>query len=61
MVSAPWLNFLVWLCLCVSRFDRISHTRETMDKDGISSLSYRVLKVEKLDLFTKITVDVGKP
>uniref|UniRef100_A0A3Q3W9X0 Beta-1,4-galactosyltransferase n=1 Tax=Mola mola TaxID=94237 RepID=A0A3Q3W9X0_MOLML len=43
------------------RFDRISHTRETMDKDGISSLSYRVLKVEKLDLFTKITVDVGKP
>uniref|UniRef100_A0A673APL0 Beta-1,4-galactosyltransferase n=1 Tax=Sphaeramia orbicularis TaxID=375764 RepID=A0A673APL0_9TELE len=43
------------------RFDRIAHTRETMSKDGINSLSYRVVKVEKMDLFTKITVDVGKP
>ncbi|XP_073342761.1 beta-1,4-galactosyltransferase 1 [Pagrus major] len=43
------------------RFDRIAHTRETMHKDGISSLTYQVVKVEKLDLFTKITVDVGKP
>ncbi|KAK2848705.1 hypothetical protein Q5P01_008539 [Channa striata] len=43
------------------RFDRIAHTRETMYKDGINSLSYKVVKIEKLDLFTKITVDVGKP
>ncbi|XP_040904048.1 beta-1,4-galactosyltransferase 1 [Toxotes jaculatrix] len=43
------------------RFDRIAHTRETMYKDGIKSLSYRVVKVDKFDLFTKITVDVGKP
>lgn len=43
------------------RFDRIAHTRETMHKDGINSLSYEVLRVEKLELFTKITVDVGKP
>ncbi|XP_053180216.1 beta-1,4-galactosyltransferase 1 isoform X2 [Scomber japonicus] len=43
------------------RFDRIAHTRETMYKDGINSLSYRVVKTEKFDLFTKITVDVGKP
>ncbi|XP_054453593.1 beta-1,4-galactosyltransferase 1 [Anoplopoma fimbria] len=43
------------------RFDRIAHTRETMSKDGINSLSYRVVKKENLDLFTKITVDVGKP
>lgn len=43
------------------RFNRIAHTRETMHKDGINSLSYRVVSVEKLDLFTKITVDVGKP
>ncbi|XP_034399565.1 beta-1,4-galactosyltransferase 1 [Cyclopterus lumpus] len=43
------------------RFDRIAHTRETMHKDGINSLSYQVVKTEKLDLFTKITVDVGKP
>ncbi|KAK5601389.1 Beta-1,4-galactosyltransferase 1 [Crenichthys baileyi] len=43
------------------RFDRIAHTRETMHKDGINSLTYSVVQVEKLDLFTKITVDVGKP
>uniref|UniRef100_UPI0037E8B484 beta-1,4-galactosyltransferase 1 n=1 Tax=Semicossyphus pulcher TaxID=241346 RepID=UPI0037E8B484 len=43
------------------RFNRIAHTRETMYKDGINSLSYRVVKIEKFDLFTKITVDVGKP
>nr|XP_046262753.1 beta-1,4-galactosyltransferase 1 [Scatophagus argus] len=43
------------------RFDRIAHTRETMYKDGINSLSYKVVKIEKFDLFTKITVDVGKP
>ncbi|KAM9357203.1 beta-1,4-galactosyltransferase 1 [Symphorus nematophorus] len=43
------------------RFDRIAHTRETMHRDGINSLSYRVVKVDKFDLFTKITVDVGKP
>ncbi|XP_026198305.1 DP-Gal:betaGlcNAc beta 1,4- galactosyltransferase, polypeptide 1, like [Anabas testudineus] len=43
------------------RFDRIAHTRETMHKDGINSLSYQVVKIDKHDLFTKITVDVGKP
>uniref|UniRef100_A0A1A8JTJ2 Beta-1,4-galactosyltransferase n=1 Tax=Nothobranchius kuhntae TaxID=321403 RepID=A0A1A8JTJ2_NOTKU len=43
------------------RFDRIAHTKETMNKDGINSLSYKLMSVEKLDLFTKITVDVGKP
>ncbi|XP_022617064.1 beta-1,4-galactosyltransferase 1 [Seriola dumerili] len=43
------------------RFDRIAHTRETMHKDGINSLSYRVVKIDKFDLFTQITVDVGKP
>ncbi|KPP59815.1 beta-1,4-galactosyltransferase 1-like [Scleropages formosus] len=43
------------------RFDRIAHTRETMNRDGINSLSYKVIKVEKDLLFTKITVDVGKP
>lgn len=32
-----------------------------MHKDGINSLTYQVVKLEKLDLFTKITVDVGKP
>lgn len=42
------------------RFDRIAHTRDTMHKDGINSLSYKVVTVEKDQLFTKITVDVGK-
>lgn len=32
-----------------------------MNKDGINSLSYRLLKKEKLDLYTMITVDVGRP
>ncbi|KAM3624218.1 uncharacterized protein V6R79_020727 [Siganus canaliculatus] len=43
------------------RFSQITHARETMNKDGINSLSYQVVKVEKFDLFTKITVDLGKP
>lgn len=43
------------------RFDRIAHTRETMHRDGINSLAYSVVKVEKDLLYTKITVDVGKP
>ncbi|KAG7462097.1 hypothetical protein MATL_G00199020 [Megalops atlanticus] len=43
------------------RFDRIAHTRETMSRDGINSLTYEVTRVEKDKLFTKITVDVGKP
>ncbi|XP_041916860.1 beta-1,4-galactosyltransferase 1 [Alosa sapidissima] len=43
------------------RFDRISRTRDTMHKDGINSLSYSVVQVEKDLLYTKITVDVGKP
>lgn len=49
------------LFLSGSRFDRIAHTRETMHKDGINSLTYRVVSKEKLDLYTRITVDVGKP
>ncbi|XP_061580683.1 beta-1,4-galactosyltransferase 1 [Cololabis saira] len=43
------------------RFNRIAHTRETMNSDGISSLSYKLVKLEKLDLYTLITVDVGRP
>lgn len=43
------------------RFDRIAHTRDTMNKDGINSLSYRVVTVDRFDLFTKVTVDIGKP
>ncbi|XP_077388733.1 beta-1,4-galactosyltransferase 1 [Festucalex cinctus] len=43
------------------RFDRIAHTRETMSKDGIKSLSYKLVAKETLALYTKITVDIGKP
>ncbi|XP_016432223.1 beta-1,4-galactosyltransferase 1-like [Sinocyclocheilus rhinocerous] len=43
------------------RFKRIVHTRQTMNTDGIKSLRYKVIDIEKDQLFTKITVDIGKP
>ncbi|KAL3973452.1 C-C motif chemokine 25 [Sarotherodon galilaeus] len=43
------------------RYNLLSHTQETMNKDGINSLKTQVLSIQKLDLFTMITVDVGKP
>ncbi|KAL1023683.1 hypothetical protein UPYG_G00044520 [Umbra pygmaea] len=43
------------------RFNRIRNTKQTMDTDGINSLKYEVIKVEKNVLFTNITVDVGNP
>ncbi|XP_006863091.1 PREDICTED: beta-1,4-galactosyltransferase 1 [Chrysochloris asiatica] len=43
------------------RFDRIAHTKETMLLDGLNTLNYKVLDITKYPLYTKITVDVGKP
>ncbi|XP_009999320.1 PREDICTED: beta-1,4-galactosyltransferase 1 [Chaetura pelagica] len=43
------------------RFDRIAHTRETMNSDGLNTLSYKVLRTDKYPLYTKITVDIGSP
>ncbi|XP_010889984.2 beta-1,4-galactosyltransferase 1-like [Esox lucius] len=43
------------------RFERVAHTKRMMDKDGLNSLEYKVVAVEKHILFTKITVDVGEP
>ncbi|XP_007948879.1 beta-1,4-galactosyltransferase 1 [Orycteropus afer afer] len=43
------------------RFDRIAHTKETMLLDGLNSLTYKVLDIQRYPLYTKITVDVGKP
>lgn len=43
------------------RFDRIAHTKETMLSDGLNSLTYKVLDIERNPLYTKITVDVGTP
>ncbi|KAI1239812.1 hypothetical protein IHE44_0011246 [Lamprotornis superbus] len=37
------------------RFDRIAHTRETMNSDGLNTLSYKVLRTDKYPLYTKIT------
>ncbi|KAM4850414.1 beta-1,4-galactosyltransferase 1 isoform X2 [Urocitellus parryii] len=43
------------------RFDRIAHTRDTMRYDGLNSLTYHVLDVQRYPLYTKITVDIGTP
>ncbi|KAG7313824.1 hypothetical protein KOW79_022320 [Hemibagrus wyckioides] len=43
------------------RFSRISQTKQTMEKDGINSLSYSVMSWEKNRLYTKVVVDIGKP
>ncbi|XP_066470320.1 beta-1,4-galactosyltransferase 1 [Tiliqua scincoides] len=43
------------------RFNKIAHTKETMNSDGLNSLSYKVVRTDKLPLYTKITVDIGSP
>ncbi|GAA6088867.1 beta-1,4-galactosyltransferase 1-like, partial [Tachysurus ichikawai] len=43
------------------RFSRITETIQTMEKDGINSLSYSVVSLEKNKLYTKVVVDIGKP
>ncbi|XP_039526081.1 beta-1,4-galactosyltransferase 1 isoform X2 [Pimephales promelas] len=43
------------------RFKKIAHTKQTMHTDGIKSLKYKVINIEKDQLYTKITVDIGKP
>ncbi len=60
VINSPALSNVNYVIFCL-RFDRIAHTRETMATDGINSLTYNVIKIEKDLLFTKITVDVGKP
>ncbi|XP_014837154.1 beta-1,4-galactosyltransferase 1-like [Poecilia latipinna] len=40
---------------------KLSRTRETMDKDGLNSLSYTVKEISKDLLFTFITVDIQAP
>ncbi|KAL2097228.1 hypothetical protein ACEWY4_006435 [Coilia grayii] len=43
------------------RFNKIQNTKNTMRKDGISSLVYRVVSVKKYPLYTNISVEIGKP
>ncbi|XP_056586276.1 beta-1,4-galactosyltransferase 1 [Triplophysa dalaica] len=40
------------------RFNRITKTKTTINKDGINSLKYKVTLIEKEMLYTKITVDI---
>ncbi|XP_062261312.1 beta-1,4-galactosyltransferase 2 [Platichthys flesus] len=42
------------------RFNKIQNTKNTMKKDGISSLTYRVVRVKKFALYTNISVEIGK-
>lgn len=62
-----FLSFFVFSALSPTflfpscRFDRIAHTRETMNSDGLNTLSYKVLRTDKYPLYTKITVDIGSP
>ncbi|KAG9273865.1 beta-1,4-galactosyltransferase 2 [Astyanax mexicanus] len=43
------------------RFNKIQNTKNTMRKDGISSLTYRLASVKKYPLYTNISVEIGKP
>ncbi|CAG5896563.1 unnamed protein product [Menidia menidia] len=43
------------------RFNKIQNTKNTMRKDGISSLTYRLVEVKKYPLYTNISVEIGKP
>ncbi|XP_041670654.1 beta-1,4-galactosyltransferase 1-like [Cheilinus undulatus] len=44
-----------------TNLNKLNHTRETMDKDGISSLKYTVKEVLKNKMYTFITVNVYDP
>ncbi|XP_034038153.1 beta-1,4-galactosyltransferase 1-like [Thalassophryne amazonica] len=43
------------------RFNLLRYTKQNMVKDGLNSLSYKVIKTEEKDLFTIITADVENP
>ncbi|XP_076829690.1 beta-1,4-galactosyltransferase 2 [Brachyhypopomus gauderio] len=43
------------------RFNKIQNTKNTMRKDGISSLTYRLVSVTTFPLYTNISVEIGKP
>ncbi|KAG5278172.1 hypothetical protein AALO_G00095990 [Alosa alosa] len=44
-----------------NRFDNLRLTGQTINSDGLSSLQYRVVSVEKNPLYTNVTVDIGSP
>uniref|UniRef100_A0A3P9PSS8 Beta-1,4-galactosyltransferase n=1 Tax=Poecilia reticulata TaxID=8081 RepID=A0A3P9PSS8_POERE len=42
-------------------FNKIQNTKNTMKKDGISSLTYKLVQVKKYPMYTNISVEIGKP
>ncbi|CAB1317521.1 unnamed protein product, partial [Coregonus sp. 'balchen'] len=44
-----------------NRFNKIQNTKNTMKRDGISTLTYRVVQFKKYPLYTNISVEIGKP
>ncbi|KAG7259241.1 hypothetical protein CRUP_016039 [Coryphaenoides rupestris] len=42
-------------------FNKIQNTKNTMRRDGISSLAYRLVQVKRFPLYTNISVEIGKP
>ncbi|KAK0153056.1 Beta-1,4-galactosyltransferase 2 [Merluccius polli] len=43
------------------KFNKIQNTKNTMRRDGISSLTYRLVQVKRFPLYTNISVEIGKP
>ncbi|CAL8323468.1 unnamed protein product [Arctogadus glacialis] len=43
------------------RFNKIQNTKNTMRRDGISTLTYRLVQVKRFPLYTNISVEIGKP
>lgn len=41
--------------------DKLSHTQQTMDKDGIKSLEYKTKEIIKDPLYTLVNVDINAP
>lgn len=59
--SFSLLCLLATSFLSLTRFNKIQNTKNTMKKDGISSLTYRLVQVKKYPLYTNISVEIGKP
>lgn len=58
LTSSSLSSFLLF---SASRFNKIQNTKNTMKKDGISSLTYRLVQVKRYPLYTNISVEIGKP
>lgn len=43
------------------RFNNLAKTKETMDRDGVNTVRYDVVRIDRPKLYTNITIDVGTP